>query len=47
VIGTLVLLVLSDVAVLWACSRIFRAAVLRTGQPASLLQLFRWILGRP
>jgi ABC-2 type transport system permease protein len=46
VIGTLVLLLLSDVAVLWGCARIFRTAVLRTGQPASLVQLARWVLGR-
>jgi len=46
VIGTLVLLLLSDVAVLWGCARIFRMAVLRTGQPASLVQLARWVLGR-
>ena len=46
VIGTLSLLVLSDVAVLWACARIFKTAVLRTGQPASLAQLARWVAGR-
>ena len=46
VIGTLVLLLLSDVAVLWGCARIFKTAVLRTGQPASLVQLARWVLGR-
>lgn len=46
VIGTLVLLLFSDVAVLWGCARIFRTAVLRTGQPASLVQLARWVLGR-
>ncbi|MEN9546469.1 MAG: hypothetical protein RLZZ356_1201 [Verrucomicrobiota bacterium] len=46
VIGTLVLLVVSDIVVLWACARIFRIAVLRTGQPASLAQLLRWVLGR-
>jgi ABC-2 type transport system permease protein len=46
VVGTLLLLVLSDVAVLWGCARIFRTAVLRTGQPASLAQLARWVVGR-
>jgi len=46
VVGTLVLLVISDILVLWACARVFRRAVLRTGQPASLAQLARWIFGR-
>ena len=46
VVGTLLLLVLSDVVVLWGCARIFRTAVLRTGQPASLAQLARWVVGR-
>lgn len=46
VVGTLLLLVLSDIAALWACARVFRTAVLRTGQPATLAQLARWILGR-
>lgn len=46
VLGTLALLVVSDVLVLWACARVFRRAVLRTGQPASLVQLARWIAGR-
>ncbi|MFM7556347.1 MAG: ABC transporter permease, partial [Verrucomicrobiota bacterium] len=46
VVGTLMLLVISDILVLWACARVFRRAVLRTGQPASLAQLARWIFGR-
>jgi len=46
VIGTMFLLVLSDIALLWACARVFRTAVLRTGQPATLAQLARWALGR-
>lgn len=46
VLGTLVLLVACDVLAIWACGRIFRAAVLRTGQPASISQMWRWVRGR-
>jgi ABC-2 type transport system permease protein len=45
VIGTLILLLAFDVIVIWACGRIFRIAVLRTGQPPTLRQLLDWIRG--
>ena len=44
ILGTLALLVVMDVLVIWGCGRIFRAAVLRTGQPASLVQIWRWLV---
>ncbi len=44
-VGTLVLLVVSVVLVLWLCGRIFRAGILRTGQPPKLLELVRWMKG--
>ncbi|HTI72228.1 MAG TPA: ABC transporter permease [Candidatus Limnocylindria bacterium] len=43
VVGTLLLLVLFDALVLWACGRIFRIGVLRTGQPPRFLQALAWI----
>lgn len=43
VIGTGLVLVAFDVFVLWACGRIFRLAILRTGQPPRVLELVRWI----
>jgi len=46
VLGTVVLLVVVDALVIWGCGRVFRAAVLRTGQPASLAQIWRWMRGR-
>jgi ABC-2 type transport system permease protein len=42
-VGTLVLLVVSVVLVLWLSGRIFRIGVLRTGQPPKLLELVRWV----
>jgi ABC-type Na+ efflux pump permease subunit len=42
-VGTLVLLVLSIVAVLWLSARIFRIGILRTGQPPRLIELVRWL----
>jgi ABC-2 type transport system permease protein len=41
--GTSILMVVSIVFMLWACGRIFRAGILRTGQPPRLLEMFRWI----
>ena len=35
-----------DVLILWACGRIFRLAILRTGQPPRILELFRWLRNR-
>jgi ABC-2 type transport system permease protein len=46
VIGTGVLLVAFDVFVLWACGRIFRLAILRSGQPPRIVELFRWLRNR-
>ncbi len=46
VIGTTVLLVAFDVFILWACGRIFRLAILRTGQPPRIVELFRWLRNR-
>lgn len=46
VVGTGVLLVAFDVFLLWACGRIFRLAILRTGQPPRLIELLRWVQGR-
>lgn len=42
VVGTMVLLVVSTLLVLWMSSRIFRVGILRTGQPPKLLELLRW-----
>ncbi len=46
VVGTGLLLVAFDLAVLWGCGRIFRTAILRTGQPPRITELFRWMRGR-
>ncbi len=46
VIGTGVLLVVFDVFLLWAGGRIFRLAILRTGQPPRIHELLRWVQGR-
>jgi ABC-2 type transport system permease protein len=46
VVGTGLLLVAFDLLILWACGRIFRTAILRTGQPPRWVELFRWIRGR-
>ncbi len=43
VIGTSLGLVGFIGLVLWGCGRVFRLAILRTGQPPRLLELFRWI----
>jgi len=41
--GTAVLLVISNIAMLWLCGRIFRTGILRTGQPPRLKELFSWV----
>jgi ABC-2 type transport system permease protein len=46
VVGTAVLLVGFDLLVLWGCGRIFRLAILRTGQPPRILELLRWLRER-
>lgn len=47
VIGTMVVLSLSTVAVIWMAGRIFRVGILRTGQPPRLLELLRWLRPGP
>jgi ABC-type Na+ efflux pump permease subunit len=42
-IGTMILLLASDVLVIWLSGRIFRIGILRTGQPPKLLELIRWV----
>ena len=46
VIGTLVLLIAFTSLVLWGSGRIFRAGILRTGQPPRLLELLKWLRNR-
>ena len=42
-VGTLVVLIVSVIFVLWLSGRIFRIGILRTGQPPKLLELVRWV----
>jgi ABC-2 type transport system permease protein len=42
-IGTMILLLASDVLIVWLSGRIFRIGILRTGQPPKLLELIRWM----
>ena len=42
-IGTTVLLIATNLGMLWFCGRIFRIGILRTGQPPKIRELFRWI----
>jgi ABC-2 type transport system permease protein len=44
-IGTMLLLIASTGVVLWAAVKIFRAGILRTGQPPRLLEILRWLRG--
>ncbi len=46
VIGTGIVLVGFIGFTLWICGRIFRLAILRTGQPPKIVELVRWITGR-
>jgi ABC-2 type transport system permease protein len=46
VIGTGVLLIGFDILILWGCGKIFRLAILRTGQPPRIVELLRWIWNR-
>ena len=41
VVGTTIVLLLSIVFVLWLSGKVFRMGVLRTGQPARLIELLR------
>ena len=43
VIGTSITLVGFIITLLWACGRIFRRAILRTGQPPKFRELLRWL----
>ena len=45
VIGTLILLLVSSAFILWASGKIFRIAILRTGQPPKIKELVKWIRG--
>ncbi len=45
-VGTSILLVVSNIAVLWLCGRIFRTGILRTGQPPRLVEMLRWMRRR-
>jgi ABC-2 type transport system permease protein len=42
-IGTLILLLVSNAFMLWAAGKIFRVGILRTGQPPRIIELWRWI----
>jgi ABC-2 type transport system permease protein len=44
-VGTMILLVISTIAMLWLSGRIFRIGILRTGQPPKFLELVRWVRG--
>ena len=41
--GTMILLVITALVMLWASGRIFRVGMLRTGQPPRIVELIRWI----
>lgn len=41
-VGTSILLAISVVAMIWLSGRVFRAAILRTGQPPKLVEMLRW-----
>lgn len=42
-IGTLILMIVSIVVVLWVSGKVFRIGILRTGQPPKILELLRWL----
>lgn len=46
VVGTSLVLISFIAVMLWACGRIFRLAILRTGQPPKLWELVRWVGGK-
>jgi len=46
IVGTLILMVISTVVVLWLSGKIFRIGILRTGQPPKILELIRWVRGK-
>ena len=43
---TLVLLLATSALILWSTGKIFRIAILRSGQPPKLMELLRWVRGR-
>jgi ABC-2 type transport system permease protein len=43
IIGTLALMVVSTVALTWACSKIFRTAILLYGKRPSMREVLRWL----
>ena len=45
IIGTLVLLLATSALILWSTGKIFRIAILRSGQPPKLMELLRWVRG--
>ena len=45
IFGTLTLLLVSSAFILWASGKIFRIAILRTGQPPKIKELIKWIRG--
>jgi len=42
-VGTLLLLLVTTIGVLWFSGRIFRIGILRTGQPPKILEVLRWV----
>ncbi|MBC8327180.1 MAG: ABC transporter permease [Planctomycetes bacterium] len=42
-IGTSIVLAVSVVIMIWLTGKIFRTAILRTGQPPKLLEMLRWV----
>jgi len=42
-VGTMILLIVTTVTVLWLSGRIFRVGILRTGQPPKFMELVRWV----
>jgi ABC-2 type transport system permease protein len=42
-VGTLVLLIVSTIGMLWLSGRIFKLGILRTGQPPKFMELLRWV----
>ena len=46
-VGTMVLLIVSTLFALWMAVRVFRVAILRTGQPPRLTEIFRWMRSSP
>lgn len=42
-IGTMLLLIVTTLLALWGAVKIFRAGVLRTGQPPRLIEILRWL----